>query len=142
MQQKIIIERIDPHVPLPSQGHPGDASYDMYAAETVTLAPGERAQVKTGIKIQLPKGFGLLIWDRSSLSHKHGLKTLGGVIDEGYRGEIRIGIANISDVSYTINQYDRVAQCMLKKVEDTVFVEGEVAQDTTRGEGAFGSTGK
>ncbi|HCC05625.1 TPA: dUTP diphosphatase [Patescibacteria group bacterium] len=134
--------RIDSTVKLPTYGHAGDAACDLFAAHEVTIAPGERVQVGTGVAFEIPEGYAMFIWDKSGLSHKHGLKTLGGVIDAGYRGEVQVGVVNLSDVPYTIEKNHKVAQMVLQKIETVELVEVEELSVSSRGAGAFGSTGK
>lgn len=136
------VTRLDPSVPLPSYGHEGDVGMDLCARETVTLVPGARAQVPTGIALQIPDGFGGFIWDKSGLSHLHGLKTLGGVIDAGYRGEIKVGVVNLGSVPYTIERHHKVAQLVVQRVERVACVEVHELDRTTRGVRGFGSTGR
>lgn len=127
---------------LPSYAHPGDAGCDLFAAQSVTLAPGARAQVGVGVAFELPEGFVGLIWDKSGLSQKHGLKTLGGVVDAGYRGEVMVGIVNLSSEPYTIEAGHKVAQMLVQRVEAVTFEEVTSLDATSRGVGGFGSTGK
>jgi len=142
MSNVLKIKRLVKDVLLPDYSHDGDAAMNMYASENVTLEPGERKQIKTGIAIEIPKGYSVFIWDRSSMSHKHGLKTLGGVIDEGYRGEVMVGMVNLSTEDYEIEKNHKVAQMILQKREEVEIEEVEELSDTARGKGAFGSTGK
>jgi len=136
------IQRIDSAVKLPSYGHTGDAACDLFSAQEVSLAPGERVQIRTGVAFEIPEGYAMFIWDKSGLSHKHGLKTLGGVIDAGYRGEVLVGLINLSDTPYTIEKNHKVAQMVLQKIETVVLEEVETLSESSRGRGAFGSTGK
>jgi dUTP pyrophosphatase len=139
---KLQIKRLHPDARIPSYAHAGDAGMDMYAIEEVTVLPGARVSVGTGIAVALPEGFVALVWDKSGLSHKHGLKTLGGVIDAGYRGEYTVGLINLSDAPYTIQKGDKIAQMLIQKVEHPEIEEVDELDLTSRGEGAFGSTGK
>jgi len=100
----IKIKKLKPDAVLPNYAHSGDAGMDMYASEDVHIRKGERAKVPTGIAMEIPEGYVGLVWDKSGLSINHGLKTLGGVIDAGYRGEIIIGIANLSSEDYTLKK--------------------------------------
>lgn len=136
------IKRLREDAKIPHYAHPGDAGLDLYAAESVTLAPNARAAVPTGIAMEIPEGHVGLIWDKSGLSVKHGLKTLGGVVDSGYRGEVLVGIINLSDDEYTIRKGEKVAQMIIQRKETIVIEEAEELSDTSRGEGGFGSTGK
>ncbi len=138
------IVRLDKEMPMPKFAQPGDAAFDLFSVEKVTIAPGERVQVKTGLKMEIPNGYVGFIWDKSGLSHKAGLKTLGGVIDASYRGEVMVGMINLSKESYTFEKGHKVAQMVIQKREDVSIVEVEEGElsETARGEGGFGSTGK
>jgi dUTP pyrophosphatase len=136
------VQRIDKSVPLPSYGHVGDAACDLFAREETVLRPNERVQVPTGLKMEIPHGFGVFIWDKSGLSHKHGLKTLGGVIDAGFRGEVMVGVINLSSEPYTIEKGHKVAQMVVQRLEEVTILETDTFSGSTRGEGGFGSTGK
>ncbi len=136
------VKRINPEVTLPHYAHATDAACDLFSAEEVTLAPGERVQVGVGIAVEIPKGYSMFIWDKSGLSHKHGLKTLGGVIDEGFRGEIKVGLVNLGTAPYTIEKNHKIAQFILQKRETVQIEEVDELRESPRGEGAFGSTGK
>lgn len=136
------VKKLVPHAVLPKYAHEGDAGMDLFVAEALTLKPGERGQVKSGIVMAIPKGYVGLIWDKSGLSHKAGLRTLGGVIDAGYRGEIMIGIINLGDKDYTFEVGSKAAQMLIQKVESPEIVEASELDTTARGENGFGSTGK
>lgn len=135
------IQKLHEAAVVPTYAHKTDAGLDLCAREPITVFPGERAQVPTGLAFAIPEGYVGLIWDKSGISHKGGLKTLGGVIDAGYRGEVFIGIYNTSDEPYTFAVGDKVAQMLIQKVEHPTVVETDTLEDTERGEGAFGSTG-
>lgn len=141
---KIQIKQIEgaEDIPLPSYGHPGDAGLDLYAREEVTLLPGERKSIPTSIQMAIPDGYVGLIWEKSGLAFKHGIKTYGGVIDAGYRGEIMIGVMNVGGDPYTFERGHKVAQMLIQKVELVALEVVEKLDDTSRGEGGFGSTGK
>lgn len=124
-----------------SYAHTNDAGMDMYAAEEYTLAVGERVQVKTGIAVAIPEGYVGLIWDKSGISHKNGLKVMGGVIDAGYRGEILVGIVNLGVSPHTFNIGDKVAQMLVQKIEQPTIVVVDALDSTSRGSSGFGSTG-
>jgi dUTP pyrophosphatase len=142
MSLTLRIKRLDADVPLPRYEYLGDAACDLFARESVTIAPGERVQVPTGIAMEIPDGYVGFIWDKSGLSHKHGLKTLGGVIDAGYRGEVMVGMVNLGDESYTIEKHHKVAQLALQKVENVSIDEVDELSDAVRGDKGFGSSGK
>jgi dUTP pyrophosphatase len=120
----------------------GDAAFDLFAAGDVTIAPMERVQISTGIVLEIPAGYVGLIWDKSGLSHKFGLRTLGGVVDAGYRGEIMIGMVNLSKEPYVFEKGHKVAQMIIQKCEHCDIVEVEELSESDRGSGGFGSTGK
>lgn len=140
MQLKV--KRLHPDAVLPSYAYADDAGFDFFSVDDVEIAPNERLQVKTGIAMQIPHGHVGLIWDKSGLSHKHGLKTLGGVIDSGYRGEIMVGVVNLSDETYKIEKGHKIAQMIIQKKETCAIEEVENLDEADRGEGAFGSSGK
>lgn len=127
---------------LPKHARTGDVGMDLYSIETVTIAPQTHAQVRTGVAFEIPLGYAGLIWDKSSVAQKGGLKTMGGVIDSGYRGEILVGLANLSNKSYTFEKGHKVAQMLIQKVEQSEIVDVDELSDSERGTGAFGSTGK
>lgn len=136
------VKKVHPAAVVPAYAHEGDAGMDLFASEAASIAPGERVQVKTGIAVEFPAGYFGAIWDKSGLSHKHGLKTLGGVIDGGYRGEIMVGMVNLSNEPYTIAAGHKVAQMIIQKLERPTIEEVIELSDTVRGDGGFGSTGK
>jgi len=138
----IKIKKLKNNAVLPSYAHAGDAGMDMYAAEDVHIRKGERGKVPTGIAMEIPEGYVGLVWDKSGLSINHGLKTLGGVIDSGYRGEIIIGIVNLSSEDYTLEKGHKVAQLLIQKIESPVVEEAIELNDSHRGEKGLGSTGK
>ena len=115
---------------------------DLYVPERVTLLPKERKSVALGLAIEIPDGYVGLLWDKSGLSHSHGIKTFGGVIDSGYRGEIHAGVMNLSDKSYVFEAGHKIVQLLIQKVEQPEVVEVKKLSDTKRGESGFGSTGK
>lgn len=127
---------------LPAYAHPGDAGMDLFASEETAVGAGDRTVVPTGIAMEIPDGYVGLIWDKSGLSNNHGLKTLGGVIDAGYRGEIKVGLVNTSHEDYVVHAGEKVAQMLIQKVEHGAIEEVSELSDTSRGEGGFGSTGK
>ncbi|MEX0916951.1 MAG: dUTP diphosphatase [Candidatus Paceibacterota bacterium] len=138
----IQIKRLDKDVPLPSYAHGDDAGFDLFAREEIVVPASGRAQIPSGIALAIPEGSVGLIWDKSGLSHKAGLKVLGGVVDAGYRGEVLVGIANLTDTPHTFSKGDKIAQMLIQKVEHVSFKEVDELDETERGEGGFGSTGK
>jgi len=126
----------------PTYAYSGDAGLDLFAAERVILKKGERKTVPTGIAVEIPKGHAGLLWDKSSVSLQGGLKTIGGVIDAGYRGEIMVGFANISGKRVVIEKDQKVAQMIIQKFESVKVREVARLSDSHRGGRAFGSSGK
>jgi dUTP pyrophosphatase len=127
---------------LPEYSSLGAAGADLYANEAVTLAPGERHAVATGLRIEIPSGHAGLVWPRSGLAVRHGIDTLAGVIDSDYRGELRVVLVNHGQQPVTIEPGDRIAQLVLQKVERAVFTSASELAGSVRGEGGFGSTGR
>ncbi len=139
---KLLIKKLHPEAKVPTFAHATDAGLDLCAVETVTIAPGERRSVATGIAMAIPGGHVGLVWDKSGIAHKGGLKTLGGVIDAGYRGEIFVGLHNLSDTPYTFEAGHKVAQILIQAIVQPELVEADELPEADRGEKAFGSTGK
>ena len=140
MQLKI--KKLNSEAIVPHYAHADDAGFDLFSTETIEIALNSRVQVPTGIAMEIPEGFVGLIWDKSGLSHKHGLKTLGGVIDSGYRGEIKVGIINLGAETYLLEKGHKIAQMIIQKKETCEIVEVDELSDTSRGKSGFGSTGK
>lgn len=140
MQLKV--KKLNPEAKLPQYAKPGDAGMDLFALEEVILHPGEFVGVATGVALEIPHGYVGLVWDKSGLSIKYGLKTLGGVVDAGYRGEVKVGMINLGGEEYKIEKGHKVAQMLIQKVDQLEIVEALELSETERGEGGFGSTGK
>lgn len=126
---------------LPQYTIEGDAGLELYSLEKVTLAPDERMIVKTGISMKIPKGYVGLIWDKSGIAAKSGIKTMGGVIDSNYRGDIGVILKNLSNEIYEIKKGDKIAQMLIQKIENPIIEEVDELDEAERGEGGFGSTG-
>ncbi|MCF6474546.1 dUTP diphosphatase [Nonomuraea sp. MG754425] len=142
---EVLIQRLDPELPIPSYAHPGDAGADLYAAEDVKLMPGERAVVGTGLAIALPEGYAAFVHPRSGLAAKHGVTLVNapGTVDAGYRGEIRVTVINTDrGEPFLLRRGDRVAQLVIQQVERAAFVAVERLPESVRGTGGFGSTGR
>ncbi|MEK7504858.1 MAG: dUTP diphosphatase [Patescibacteria group bacterium] len=139
---KIKLKKLHPEARIPEHALEGDAGVDLFSVEPFELEPGERKSVPLGVAIEIPQGYVGLIWDKSGLSHKYGIKTFGGVIDSSYRGEIHAGIMNLSDKFFSFEKGHKIAQLLIQKVETVEFEEVKELSDSVRGEGAFGSTGK
>lgn len=136
------IKKLREDATVPVYAHEKDAGLDLYAAQDTTIPPGERVLIGTGIAIEIPDGFVGLVWDKSGIANNHGLKTLGGVIDAGYRGEVKVGIINLSTTDYLLNAGHKIAQILIQKVEHMNIREVAELSHTVRGDGGFGSTGK
>jgi dUTP pyrophosphatase len=140
----ILIQRLDPDLPLPSYAHPGDAGADLAAAVDVDLGPGERALVPTGIAVALPDGYAAFVHPRSGLAVRAGIGILNapGTVDAGYRGEIKVLLINHdTDEPVRLRRGDRIAQLVIQRVEQARFHEVQVLPGSARGEGGYGSTG-
>ncbi|WP_034516383.1 MULTISPECIES: dUTP diphosphatase [Actinomadura] len=140
----VLIERLDPELPLPSYAHPGDAGADLVAAEDVELPPGERAVVPTGIAIALPDGYAAFVHPRSGLGARLGVTIVNapGTVDAGYRGEIKVTLLNTDPrATVRLRRGDRIAQMVVQRVETAVFHEVAALPGSARGTGGFGSTG-
>ena len=135
-------KKLFPEAILPHYVHGGDAGLELYASQKTTLKPGERTSVPTGIALEIPDGYVGLVWDKSGLSHNHGLKPLGGVIDSGYRGEIKVGVINLSSENYTFEKGHKIAQMLVQKIERLEVTEADSLSESDRGHKGFGSTGK
>ncbi len=140
MQLKI--KKLTEDAIIPKYATNDDAGMDLFAIENVELEPMQRVQVGTGIAMEIPEGHVGLIWDKSGLSHKFGIKTLGGVVDSGYRGEIKIGVINLGKEKYIFEKGHKVAQMIIQKKETPEIIEATELNNSERGEGGFGSTGK
>ena len=144
MPLEIQVQRLDADLPLPAYAHPGDAGADLLTTVDVTLAPGERALVPTGIAIALPDGYVALVHPRSGLAARHGLSIVNspGTVDAGFRGEIKVMLINHDPVEpIELRRGDRVAQLVIQRVEHALFTEVGDLPDSVRGDGGYGSTG-
>lgn len=137
--------RLSPDARPPATARDGDAGYDLHAAEAVTLAPGERASVGTGIAIAVPPGRAGLVLPRSGLAARHGIALVNapGLIDSGYRGEVRVLLLNTDrDEPFNVQVGDRIAQLVLVRFEAAELREAASLGESARGAGGFGSTGR
>lgn len=138
------VRRVDPRATLPTRAHPGDAGLDLYALEPCDLAPGQRASLRTGIAVAIPEGHAGLVMARSGLAARHGIALVNapGLIDAGYRGEIRVLLLNTDrEAAFRIDAGDRIAQLVVVAVELAEPVAVEELDETRRGTGGFGSSG-
>ncbi len=141
---EIPIVRLDPELPLPAYAHPGDAGADLHTRVDVTLAPGERRLVPTGVALALPDGYVGMVHPRSGLAHRAGLSIVNapGTIDAGYRGEIQVCLVNLDgSTPIELRRGDRIAQLVVQRHETARFTEVDALDDTARGAGGYGSTG-
>jgi len=138
---KIQIKKIHPDAKIPKFALVGDVGADLFSVVDAVLKPGERVSCPTGIAIKIPKGYAGLIWDKSGISQKSGIKTLGGVIDSNYTGEWLIGLVNLGKEDYIIDKGQKIAQVLIQKVEIPEIEEVEQLEETNRNDGKFGSTG-
>ncbi len=136
------IQRTDKEVELPKYAHEGDAAFDLRSIEDTTIPPSEKHIIQTGIKMAIPQGYFGNIRDRSGLAAKQAAHVLAGVVDSGYRGDVGVVMINLGKEPIEIKKGDRVAQMLIQKIETPTIVEAENLDDTTRGDGGFGSTGK
>lgn len=137
------VKRLDSELPLPRRAHPGDAGVDLYAREAVTLAPGERHLVPTGLAVAIPEGHAGLVVPRSGLALRHGVGVVNapGLIDAGYRGEVGVILVNHGQVEVAFERGERIAQLVVVAVAQPDLVEVDELPPTPRGDGGFGSTG-
>jgi len=141
---EVLIQRLDPELPLPAYAHPGDAGADLVTRIDVTIAPQSRVTVPTGIAIALPDGYAAFVHPRSGLAAKHGLTIVNapGTVDAGYRGEVAVTLLNTDTATpVVLRRGDRIAQIVVQRVERARFVEAERLPGSHRGDGGFGSSG-
>ena len=141
---QISVKRLDPEVPLPRYARPEDAGLDLFAADSVVMAPGARALVRTGLAVAIPPGYAGLVLPRSGLALRHGVTVLNspGLIDAGYRGEVKVLLVNQDrDASVTVERGERIAQLVVQAVASVELVEVDELSASERGGGGFGSTG-
>jgi dUTP pyrophosphatase len=138
------IKRMAGDLPLPSYAHPGDAGMDLASAEDLTIAPGGFAMVSAGFAMALPEGYAAFVQPRSGLAAKHGISIVNtpGLIDCHYRGEVRVILINHGREPFRVSRGDRIAQMVIQRVEAPRVAVVEELDDTARGEGGFGSTGR
>jgi dUTP pyrophosphatase len=138
------VRRLHPAAVLPTRAYAGDAGLDLHALDGATLGPGERASISTGIAVEIPDGHAGLVLPRSGLAARHGIALVNapGLIDAGYRGEIRVLLLNTDrDATYEIAPGDRIAQLLLIRHETPMLIEVDELAESERGGGGFGSSG-
>jgi dUTP pyrophosphatase len=139
-----MLKRLDSGLPLPRYAHDGDAGLDLYSATDIEIPPGHRALVSTGIAVSIPEGYAGFVQPRSGLALRSGLSFVNtpGLIDSHYRGEIKIIAINLDPhTPLSVARGDKIAQLVIQRIERVDIAEVDELDDTTRGEGGFGSTG-
>jgi dUTP pyrophosphatase len=135
------VKKLHPEAKLPTRAHPEDAGLDLYSIERVRIPAGEGALLRTGVAMEIPEGYVGLVTDRSSLARR-GLKTGGGIIDAGYRGEVHVIVRNVTQDSIEIELGERMAQMLILPIARPEATWSEELTESRRGTGGFGSTGK
>jgi dUTP pyrophosphatase len=136
------IKKLHPDAKIPHYAHAGDAGFDLFVPEGLTIKAGERKSIPLGLAMEIPEGHAGLLLDKSGLSHRNGLKSFGGVIDSGYRGEVHAGIMNLSGEDYVFQKGDKIIQMLIMPVQTVNIIETDSLSNSERGAGAFGSSGK
>ena len=141
---EIEVKLLNPRAQAPRRAHPGDAGADLCSVEEVTIPPGERREVGTGLALAIPAGYAGFVQPRSGLAFKHGIMVVNspGLIDSGYRGEVRVSLYNSGDEPFAVQVGERIAQLVVQRVEEPAFVTSERLTPTQRGDGGFGSSGR
>jgi dUTP pyrophosphatase len=140
---RLLVKRLDPSVALPRYARDGDAGLDLHAAHDVTLEPDGRALISTGLAVAIPAGFAGLVLPRSGLARTLGVTVLNapGLVDSGYRGELKVLLVNHGKQPVTLRRGERIAQLVIQQVESAELVEVGELPPSERGPGGFGSTG-
>ena len=139
---QIKIKRLNPEAKLPNYAHPGDVGLDLYSLEDHALAPNERKIFFNGFALEFPAGYAAIVKDKSSLPKNHGLHTLGGVFDAGFRGEYNVLLINLGSEPCEIKTGQKIAQLVIVPVVRAELIEADELSDSARGTDGFGSTGK
>lgn len=139
---EIKVKKLHPDSVVPTKTNASDAGWDLYSTQDVNLLPFKRCLISTGIAMSIPDGFVGLIWDRSGLSSKHGIHRFAGVIDSGYRGEIKVCLYNAIDWVTSIKKGQRIAQLLIQEIPACELVEVDELEESQRGEKGFGSSDK
>jgi len=138
---EIKVKKIKEISKTPQKNHSSDAGWDLFSVENIIIPKQSRAIISTGISTEIPEGYCALIWDRSSMGSK-GFHRFAGVIDCSYRGEWKVILCNFSQTNHEIKSGDKIAQAIIQKVEDVLFIEVDELSDTERGKKGFGSSGR
>jgi dUTP pyrophosphatase len=141
---ELAVKLLHPAARLPQRAHPGDAGADLFSVEEVAIPAGERRDVGTGLALAIPAGHAGFVLPRSGLAFKHGIMVVNspGLIDAGYRGEVRVALYNSGAVPFLVRVGERIAQLVVQRVEEPEFVAAAELPETVRGEGGFGSSGR
>jgi dUTP pyrophosphatase len=141
---RVLVRRLDRGLPPPAPARADDAGLDLFAADAVTVEPGGRALVGTGVALAIPQGYAGFVLPRSGLALRHGLTLLNapGLIDAGYRGEVKVLLVNHDRAAAAIERGDRIAQLVIQRVEAAELIEVDELPPSDRGAGGFGSTGR
>ncbi|MCK5459539.1 dUTP diphosphatase [Candidatus Parcubacteria bacterium] len=137
------IKKISPDAKLPTFAHSDDAGMDLYSSEDLEIQPRKKVNIKTGVIMEIPKGYAGLIWDKGGIANRS-IHTLAGVVDAGYRGEVIVLMINLSNETYKIKKGQKIAQMLIQKIERPEIKEvltDDKMQESLRGSGKFGSTG-
>jgi len=140
----IPVKLLHPLARLPGRAHPGDAGVDLRSVEDVEIPAGERRDVGTGLALAIPAGYAGFVQPRSGLAFRHGIMVVNspGLIDAGYRGEVRVALFNSGTAAFPVAAGDRIAQLVIQKIEEAEFSASLELPPTSRGEGGFGSSGR
>jgi len=141
---EVAVKLLHPAAQLPRRTHPGDAGADLFSVEEVTIPAGERRDVGTGLALAIPSGYAGFVQPRSGLAFRHGIMVVNspGLIDAGFRGEVRVSLYNSGREAFAVRVGERIAQLVIQRVEEPAFVAAPELPDTIRGEGGFGSSGR
>ena len=141
---EIAVKQLHSSALLPQRAHPGDGGADLFSVEELTIPAGERREVGTGLALAIPNGYAGFVQPRSGLAFKHGIMVVNspGLIDAGYRGEVRVSLYNSGTQPFLVRVGERIAQLVVQRIEETTFSFTNDLPETVRGEGGFGSSGR
>ncbi len=138
----VSVVRMDKSLTMPFYAHEGDAGIDLRSSVYIIIKPNETQTVPTGIKMAIPENYVGLVWDKSGYASKNSIKTMAGVIDSGYRGEIKVVMINLGKQDFEIKKDMKIAQILIQPIVHANLIEKEELEESVRGEGGFGSTGR
>lgn len=141
---ELAVKLLHPAAQLPQRAHPGDAGADLFSVEEVMIPAGERRDVGTGLALAIPLGYAGFVQPRSGLAFRHGIMVVNspGLIDAGYRGEVRVSLYNSGGEPFPVRVGERIAQLVVQRVEEPTFSAAAELLETVRGDGGFGSSGR